>query len=244
MNHPYLGRTELFTYPRNNSSHKAEKAIPLGYANFIMYMKPYKTEIDGKIRNVCSMAKTCIKPCLATAGRGAFGAVKQARRKRTRFYWQDRTGFLECLEQSVDRAVGWAERRSLTPVFRLNGTSDLPFHRMNVMQNFSDAQFYDYTKVSRRLTQKLPDNYHLTFSYDGTNMESCMVALLNGINVAAVFKNEFPAHHTIGTETEVGIFKVIDGDKHDLRFLDESPAIVGLSPKGKARKDDSVFIIN
>ena len=104
------------------------------------------------------MAKTCIKPCLVTAGRGAFGAVKQARRKRTRFYWQDRTGFLECLEQSVDRAVGWAERRSLTPVFRLNGTSDLPFHRMNVMQNFSDVQFYDYTKVSRRLTQKLPDN--------------------------------------------------------------------------------------
>ena len=38
--------------------------------------------------------------------------------------------------------------------------------------------------------------------------------------------------------------KVIDGDKDDLRFLDPASVIVGLKAKGKARKDNSGFVIN
>ena len=36
--------------------------------------------------------------------------------------------------------------------------------------------------------------------------------------------------------------KVIDGDKHDLRFLDEKNVIVGLIAKGEAKKDISGFV--
>ena len=38
--------------------------------------------------------------------------------------------------------------------------------------------------------------------------------------------------------------KVIDGDKTDMRFLDEPNSVVGLKAKGKARQDKSGFVIN
>ena len=45
------------------------------------------------------------------------------------------------------------------------------------------------------------------------------------------------------TETYLG-HPVINGDEHDLRFLDPKGVIVGLSPKGhKAKKDTSGFVI-
>ncbi len=53
-----------------------------------------------------------------------------------------------------------------------------------------------------------------------------------GINVSMVF-DSIP-------ETFNGA-PVINGDTHDLRFLDEAPCIVGLSAKGKARKDETGF---
>ena len=38
--------------------------------------------------------------------------------------------------------------------------------------------------------------------------------------------------------------KVIDGDTHDMRFLDEDNVVVGLKAKGKAKKDYSGFVID
>jgi len=37
--------------------------------------------------------------------------------------------------------------------------------------------------------------------------------------------------------------RVINGDKDDLRFLDDKGVIVGLKAKGKAQKDTSGFVI-
>ena len=49
-------------------------------------------------------------------------------------------------------------------------------------------------------------------------------------NVAVIFQGEVP----VG-EMFKGVH-VIDGDEHDLRFLDPTPCIVGLKAKGQARK--------
>ena len=38
--------------------------------------------------------------------------------------------------------------------------------------------------------------------------------------------------------------KVINGDKHDLRFKDTKGRIVGLKAKGKAKKDKSGFVVD
>jgi len=54
-------------------------------------------------------------------------------------------------------------------------------------------------------------------------------------NIAVVF-NKLPKSY-LGR-------KVIDGDLNDLRFKDPLNSIVGLIAKGKARKDNSGFVIN
>lgn len=38
--------------------------------------------------------------------------------------------------------------------------------------------------------------------------------------------------------------EVIDGDKHDLRFLDKQNVVVGLLAKGKAKQDATGFVID
>ena len=121
---------------------------------------------------------------------------------------------------------------------RLNGTSDLPFERYKIKDNKSlmelhkDVIFYDYTKIKNRLNSLLPSNYKLTFSRSESNDHE-----LKDIkqNIAVVFKNSLPKKYLNR--------KVINGDDHDLRFLDPKNAIVGLLAKGKAKKDNSGFTI-
>ena len=57
-----------------------------------------------------------------------------------------------------------------------------------------------------------------------------------GINVAVVFRSVLP-------KTWKG-FEVIDGDKTDTRFLDKSGVVVGLTAKGKGKKDKTGFVVD
>jgi hypothetical protein len=117
---------------------------------------------------------------------------------------------------------------------RLNGTSDIPWERLKVIDNknifelFPDVQFYDYTKLDERFNNvTLPANYHLTFSRSEDNDVESLDILNRGYNVAYVFgvrkEQDLP-------KTYKG-FKVINGDESDLRFLDEENVIVGLKYK-------------
>jgi hypothetical protein len=107
----------------------------------------------------------------------------------------------------------------------------------NIFEAFPEIQFLDYTKNPRRFDRALPSNYHLTFSVSETNHDIAARLLSRGISCAVVF----------GVLPHPPIFlraKVIDGDAHDLRFLDPKGVIVGLSPKGnRAKKDTSGFVI-
>jgi len=101
-------------------------------------------------------------------------------------------------------------------------------------------QFYDYTKNIRRALAyaagQYPANYHLTFSRSESNADDVARALLAGVNVAVVFRKALPA--TWGGRP------VIDGDAHDLRFLDPRGVIVGLRAKGRAKRDVSGFVVD
>ena len=59
--------------------------------------------------------------------------------------------------------------------------------------------------------------------------------LKNKGNVAAVFAGPLPK--------KLWTYTVIDGDKTDLRFLDQKNTIAGLKAKGAAKKDASGFVI-
>ena len=231
-----MNNTKLLTAPHGSA--KTNKSMKFGYANFIMYLAPHKK--SGW--NVCSGAtQGCIDSCLDEAGRanwieknGLINPIHAARLKRTQFFFNDRGAFLEQLEKEINAAIRWSLKRDLIPVIRLNGTSDLRWENSGIIQKFNNIQFYDYTKLYNR--KNIPSNYHLTFSRAESNQKQTLSALVNGLNVSAVFRNKLPKTYLNK--------KVINGDKHDLRFLDPKNVIVGLIAKGKAKKDQSGFVLN
>ena len=216
---------------------KIQKGTKLGYLSFILHLAP--ADLSG--REVCPKRTAgCTAACLNTAGRGGMfkkgentNMIQQARIRKTKMFFEQRDAFMAQLEKDIQKGIKQAAKLGLTPVFRLNGTSDLSWEKYGIIEKFPTVQFYDYTKV---LGRKVADiaNYHLTFSNADGNINDVLKAK-DLMNVAVVFRKELPA-------TYLGK-KVINGDETDLRFLDEKNVIVGLKAKGKAKKDTSGFVV-
>lgn len=214
----------------------AKNEIP----TFILYLAPADT-VPGI--NLCPFASHgCKAACLYTAGRGAFSNVQQARIKKTKFWAEDRESFYVTLANELLQI--WEKSKGQKVAIRLNGTSDIDhigllFRYTGIAflsKEYSNLLFYDYTKNFNHWKKYHGTNYKITFSRSESNEDKCIDVLLNGGNIAAVFSGELPY-------TYKG-FKVIDGDKTDLRYFDPSGVIVGLKAKGKAKKDLSNFVIN
>lgn len=221
---------------------KTIKGETIGYLTGILYLAPAKTTKY----NTCSMAQLaqCDKACLYSAGRGAFNNVQQSRIDKTLYFYEDRENFMLQLASNIKALIKKAQSKGLKPLVRLNGTSDIrweniPFeYHTNIMEAFPNVQFYDYTKDANR--KDLPANYDLTFSYSGVDTFAPYVekAQTKGMRMAVVFRKEssIPA-------TFKGIL-VVSGDKSDVRHLDDQGVIVGLYAKGKAKNDNTGFVVN
>jgi len=211
---------------------KIQKGTKLGYLSFILHLAP--STLSGK--NTCPKATPgCIAACLNTAGRGGMfkkgettNMIQQARIRKTKMYFEQRDLFLATLEADIRKAIKFAEKQGLIPVFRLNGTSDLAVEKWGIIEKFPTVQFYDYTKVLGRKVSHLP-NYHLTFSKADGNDSDVAEALLQGMSVVAVY-DKIPEG-------------VPSADETDLRFLDPKGIMLGLKAKGRAKKDYSGFVI-
>ncbi|HEX4545754.1 MAG TPA: hypothetical protein VH110_05300 [Candidatus Acidoferrum sp.] len=172
-----------------------------------------------------------------TSGHGGMDRNQEIRIAKTRLFFENQELFLACLRYDIERLIRRARRmrfgrRRYKPVVRVNGTSDIPKLAMWMAAEFPEVGFYDYTKHPKPYLRVRP-NYHLTFSHDGPeNVPACMDALAHDVNVAVVFgvRNSEPL-----PETWNG-YQVIDGTLHDLRFLDPKGVVVGLRPKGRAKK--------
>jgi hypothetical protein len=110
---------------------------------------------------------------------------------------------------------------------------------MQMSAEHPTVQFYDYTKLPKPHLRVRP-NYAITFSHTGYNIADCLSALSNGVNVAVAFaiKKGQPL-----PETWNG-YPVVDGDTHDLRFLDGRAVVVGLRGKGTSWKQSSAFMVD
>ena len=219
---------------QNSKTQKGEKK---GYLTGILYLKP---EQSGGLGNVCPKAtEGCKASCLNTAGRGVFDTVQAGRQRKTKLYFDDQASFVADLVSEVRKLKEKAEKKGMIPCVRINGTSDLPSLARKVARQVPDVQFYDYTKIAKPYKRTLP-NYHITFSKSESNMDECLDALDNGVNVAVVFEKELPKKY-LG-------YKVVNGDETDLRFLDKggkngNGVIVGLKAKGRAKKDITGFVV-
>ena len=225
----------------NNGNAKTIKGEKLGFITFGLHLAPFN--LSG--HNVCAWAsKGCSDACLNTAGRGKFDMVQESRKKKTKWFFNDKENFMRQLVKEISNAIKLASKKDMKPCFRLNLTSDIAwesqkYNGLKLMDWFSDVQFYDYTKSAKRVEKmlqgKIPSNYHLTFSRSEDNDNETKKLLSLGANVACVFRNGLP-------KTWQGR-KVIDGDETDLRFLDGKNKIVGLVEKGLAKKDETGFVL-
>ena len=212
------------------------------YLTAILYLAPADT-VDGI--NICPMAVMagCKAGCLNTAGRGAMNSVQQARMRKT-IYWRDhRDLFLADLANDIRQFRKYCQKKNIQPVVRINGTSDINWELyVDMAGEFSDVQFYDYTKNISRMGKPRPANYHLTLSYSEANQryaDMCLdAARTHNANLAVVFRDKD------NIPTTFKGMPVVDGDKDDLRFLDPAGVVVALYAKGKAKKDQSGFVVD
>ena len=217
---------------------KIQKGTKMGYLSFILHLAP--ADLSGK--ETCPKRTAgCTAACLNTAGRGGMfkrgettNMIQKARIRKTQYFFNNRAEFMVDFANDIKKAIRFAERKGLTPVFRLNGTSDLSWEKYDVVEGFNifemfpQVQFYDYTKVLGRKVKHL-ENYHLTFSKADGNDADVAEALMQGMSVVAVY-DKIPEG-------------VPSADETDLRFLDPKGTMLGLKAKGRALLDYSGFVI-
>jgi hypothetical protein len=150
--------------------------------------------------------------------------------------------------RNIEGLIKKAKANGMTPLVRLNGTSDIRWESIpvtyngttyaNVMSLFPQVQFYDYTKLSNR--KNVPANYDLTFSYSGTPAYQKYVeqAKAAGMRIAAVFRNveDIPATFLA--------LDCVDGDDSDIRHMDPQGVVVALYAKGAAKNDNTGFVVD
>lgn len=228
---------------------KTIKGERYGIKTAILYLMPAM----GSGVNLCAMAAIakCDGPCLFTAGRGAMSNVMLSRLRKTLFFNQYRDGFMALLSREIATYERKAKREGFKLVVRLNGTSDIRFENIalplneapNIFELHPNVQFYDYTKLANR--KNIPGNYDLTFSYSGVPAYAPFVsrAVANGDRIAVVFRSRAVVDQMLANnETFLGL-PVVDGDDSDIRHLDPKGAIVALYAKGKAKRDQSGFVV-
>jgi hypothetical protein len=237
--------TKLLSIDTNAKTVKGQKQ---GYLTGILYLSP--ADLSGT--NLCSMAKLagCIEGCLNSAGRGAFNNVQSARLRKTQWFLNDQQSFMLQLAKDIGTLIRKANKLGMIPVVRLNGTSDIRWENIRfeytfagdkvrattIFQLFPEIQFYDYTKIPNR--KDIPRNYDLTFSYSGRlqfNIHN-LKALAYGMRIAVVFNSKSMPGRFLDRP-------VINGDDSDLRFKDPKKSIIGLYAKGRAKKDQSGFVV-
>lgn len=223
----------------NTNSKTAKNSLK----TFILYLSPYN--LNSKGVNICPKAsKGCAAACLYSAGRGAFSNVQKARQNKTEYYLRDKKGFMLNLSNQIMKEYSKAKKGNYKIAFRLNGTSDIDF--VYLLQKYSNldistlkdyAVFYDYTKILGKAKKYLKHpNYTVTFSRAEDNHKETEEAIKLGVNVAAVFSGDLPQRYKGA--------KVLDGDASDLVMLYNKGIVLGLKAKGKAKKDNSGFVIN
>ena len=226
---------------------KTIKSYDYGYLSTILHLAPGK--LSGQ--ETCRWrTRECTKYCLNYSGRSLiFKSIVAARIRKTKLFFEKQDIFFAKLIRDIFKCIKYCNRKRLKLSVRLNGTSDIPWELIPVTYNgcqydnifdvFPEVQFYDYTKGLKRKVDNLVrpiKNYDLTYSRSETNEKHIIGLLKDGYRVSVVFDGVLP-------DTWQG-FKVIDGDKNDLRFLEPEGVVVGLSPKGKLINSESKFMVN
>jgi hypothetical protein len=215
---------------------KTAKNIKKKVLSAILHMLPGTS--SGK--QFCTHATpACLSGCLNTRGRGgipidgevANNLIQKARMRRSRLFIEHRETFMRYLVADIAKLERQAKALGLQAVVRGNGTTDIRWEKVRykgktIFEWFPTVQFHDYSKypVHRRPDSDLPSNYDICYSLAET-LEStrwAFEALSAGRNVIAVV--DVPKGEALPDW-------LIDGDEHDLRYLDPF-GVVAVRAKG------------
>jgi hypothetical protein len=225
-------------------SAKTIKGEALGFRTAIMYLMPHT--LSGSPTLCPYSTPGCRSVCLSSSGQ--LGMQEKQRLNKTLYYRQHKQEFLSQLLHEIHLFV--KRETSLVPCVRLNGTTDIMWEREapELFAAFPKLVFYDYTKIPLRYRRR-PSNYYLTYSLAETPVhvaETRRCLETGEANVAIPFdllpaikgrRAADPLPARFGAALFGRDYPVIDGDLHDLRFLDQprGGAIVGLRAKGAAQ---------
>ena len=232
------------------SNHKIGKNKNENFIIWSLNLRPYKTEINGKLLNLCPFAtKSCAASCVGDNGHFSMrnGSAYKAQIRKTALYFTDKNTFYQLLYNEIDKCRKYADKKGATAVFRLNAYSDIDHSKQSkrytgecIYNKFNDCLFYDYTKDVKKFISSRPVNYSLTYSWNEDTAKhikkqgfECEEDFLfetmhiKKMNIAIVFETVPDVFND---------FQVIDGDETDNRFLDVPGVIVGLKFKGSKKK--------
>lgn len=236
----YLGKV--------NNGAKHHKAFKYGELVYTIYLAP--ANMSGY--EVCpGRTPECTALCLNESGhnRGNYvnnlNFINDSRIKKTQLFFENHDLFCRWVVRDIEAGIAKAKKEGKRFSVRINNTSDISPEliyikengvKKNILELFPEVQFFDYTKVLGRLKlMNKYDNYDLTYSYNGSNMETCKALLKSGVKVAMVFEK---------VPTEFDGFKVINGDLYDMRYKDEPGVIVGLKfKKVRNSPENNSFVI-
>ena len=234
--YPCKGSGYLLTY---DSAKLAKGNRERGYLPVIMYAAP----ATSSGANLCAWSTgECRHGCLNTSGYGGialdaagWNRTQAARIRRSAQIILEPEAFARDLLREVRAAWRKAERQGLRLAIRLNGTTDIAWHRV-APELLADVQsygtVYEYTK--RPKPDALRAGVDVTYSYPGGDGVAAQRFLAAGSRVAVVFatakRDALPATWRAPWGDTI---PVIDGDAHEMRFTDPGGVIVGLRAKGR-----------
>jgi hypothetical protein len=216
----------------------------LGSKQLVQYLQP-SNQAGIKGCNTCgSETKGCKGACLSGSGQLGLTGGEIAKQARTQLAWEHPDMYLGLVHSEIRKHERTSSAMRRTAVVRLNGTSDVGWHRLGQVSDLligsrPNTQFNEYTKFDTHDVVEHEDpnpysNYHWIHSVtENTTVPRIEQITSSGRNVAVPFNikkgDKVPdtvrLHDKQGRSIELPTVRTSRGesagDAHDMRHLDE-----------------------
>jgi hypothetical protein len=226
---------DYFNKPPNfllgiNSSSKIIKGKKLNIHTGVLYLASHtmvasKTLCPNAIRNGCHV------DCLVSSGMLGMKAQQIAMISRTLYYLNFKKEFMAQLRLEINKGY---KKYGNSFAVRLNGTSDINWK--DIVNEFPNVQFYDYTKNKNMMIKNKNKNHHYTFSgsmFSDYSRGQLKQAINEGLNIAIAFNTKESKKDTLKIPKQLFNNKpLVSFDDTDVRFKDKRGSVGYLKRKG------------